>query len=161
MYRRWIRKHKSVPTKSMACTVHFSRFTAVTCCNPVLASICTSTKFHFQFQWTPISKLSVVAHVVHEQSFARQLQTVVSYELYDLNSEHSRCRCRCVNVASLQVDCISVNKDHLHAIKSVIFQRLRVILYLDRAAIKCRSNKNHWNRYHKLNKQLDLYNHFC
>lgn len=87
VYWRWIRKHKLVAAKSMARTVHFSRFTTVTCCSPVLAPICTSTKFHFQFQWTPISKLSAVAHVVHEQSFARQLQTVVSYELYDLNSE--------------------------------------------------------------------------
>lgn len=95
LHWRWIRKHKSVLAKSMACTVYFSRFTAVTCCNPVLAPICTSTKFHFQFQWTPISKLSAVAHAVHEQSFARQLQTV-SYELYDLNSEYSRCRCCCV-----------------------------------------------------------------
>lgn len=123
VYRRQIRKHKSVVAKSMARTVHFSRFTGVTCCNPVLAPICTSTKFHFQFQWTPISKLSAVAHAVHEQSFARQLQTVVSYELYDLNSERSRSRCglRKRNVVSLQVDCSFVNKDYLHAIKSLIF----------------------------------------
>jgi len=38
---------------------------------PGVHPICTSTKFHFQFQWTAIFKLSAVTRVVHELSFPR------------------------------------------------------------------------------------------
>jgi len=125
MYRRWICKHKSVPTKSIARTVRFSRFTAVTCCNPVLASFPIPMDTNLQI----------------ERRCARGSRAIVCSTVTDgriLRTLWFEFRAQPVSVplrkreASLQVDCISVNKDHLHAIKSVIFQRLRVILYLDR-----------------------------
>lgn len=97
-------------------TVHFPRFTDVTCVATLFATphvrlrnFISNSNGHQSPNWAPVAAR---AHV-HEQSFARRLrEAVVSHELYDLNSERESVSLRKRNTTLHdRLDCSSANKD--------------------------------------------------